>query len=217
MALLHTSEIRPSKLELVQAWAPTRPWFPGAADAEIARVGAFRFDDPEGEVGVETLLVRVGDGAVVQIPLTYRGAPLEGAEAHLITTMEHSVLGDRWVYDGAGDPVYVATTATAVLTGGTQAELLVASSGSDELVRREPTALVAGSGSEESTVPAPAATGIETRDEGDVTLVEGGGIRLAIARVVSATTLAPFVGAETLAGTWAGQDAAIPLVAAWRA
>jgi hypothetical protein len=217
MALLYTSEIRPSKLELVQAWAPTRPWFPGSADAELVSVGAYRFDDPEGEVGVETLLVRVGDGALVQIPLTYRGAPLEGGEAHLITTMEHSVLGDRWVYDGAGDPVYLATTATAISTGATQAELLVSTGGSDELVRREPTALVTGSGTGASVVAAPAVGDIVTRDEGDVTLVEAGAIRLAIARVVSDGALAAFTDAETLVGTWAGQDTAVPLVASWRA
>jgi hypothetical protein len=217
MALLHTAEIRPSKLELVQAWAPTRPWFPGPADAELVSVGAFRFDDPEGEVGVETLLVRVGGGPLVQIPLTYRGAPLAGGEAHLITTMEHSVLGDRWVYDGAGDPVYLATVATAIHTGGTHAELLVSTGDSDDLVRREPTALVAGSGTGDTALPAPAVGDIVMRDEGDVTLVDGGGILLAIARVVSDGALEAFADAELLAGTWAGQHTAVPLVAARRA
>ncbi len=62
-------------------------------------------------MGVETLLVRVGEGPVLQVPLTYRGAPLPGGESALVGTMEHSVLGPRWVYDGTGDPVYVATLA----------------------------------------------------------------------------------------------------------
>jgi hypothetical protein len=43
-------------------------------------VSAYRFDDPAGEVGIETLLVRRGAGPVLQVPLTYRGAPLAGAE-----------------------------------------------------------------------------------------------------------------------------------------
>jgi len=34
------------------------------------------------------------------VPLTYRGAPLDGAEDALVGTTEHGVLGRRWVYDG---------------------------------------------------------------------------------------------------------------------
>ncbi len=44
-------------------------------------------------------------GRVLQVPLTYRGAPLAGAEEHLVTLMEHSVLGRRWVYHAAADPI----------------------------------------------------------------------------------------------------------------
>jgi hypothetical protein len=217
MALLYTADIRPSKIELIQEWAPTRPWFPSAPDAELTNIGAFRFDDPEGEVGVETILIRIAGGPVVQVPLTYRGAPLEGGEASLITTMVHSVLGDRWVYDGAGDPAYVAATATAIFTGGSQAELLVSDGGSDALARREPTAIVAGSGSDASVVPAPDVVDISTHDEGDVTIVEAGGIRLAIARVVSDGALEVSDSVETLTGTWADQATGIALVAASRA
>ena len=43
------------------------------------------------------------------MPVTYRDAPLPGADAWLIGTMDHSVLGKRWVYDGVGDPVYLLT------------------------------------------------------------------------------------------------------------
>ncbi|MFF4908404.1 hypothetical protein ACFY2T_26470 [Streptomyces sp. NPDC001260] len=39
------------------------------------------------------------------VPLTYRGAPLPGAEHALVGTMEHGVLGPRWAYDGCHDPV----------------------------------------------------------------------------------------------------------------
>lgn len=56
---------------------------------------SFRYDDPEGEVGIETLIVRVADGELLHVPVTYRGAPLEGAEPWLMGTMEHSVLGSR--------------------------------------------------------------------------------------------------------------------------
>ena len=40
--------------------------------------------------------------------MTYRGAPLAGAEEALIGTSEHGVLGTRWIYDAAHDPVAVA-------------------------------------------------------------------------------------------------------------
>src|SRR5690349_10364756 len=116
MAVIHHATITPTKLELLAGWLPGRPWFPGG---ELRQVDAYRFDDPAGEVGVETLLV-AADGAVVQAPLTYRGAPLEAAEQHLLGTMEHSVLGTRWIYDGCGDPVWAAALATTVLTGGTE-------------------------------------------------------------------------------------------------
>jgi len=52
-------------------------------------------------------------GEVLHLPVTYRGAPLDGAEAHLITTLEHSALGRRWVYDAAGDPVALGCYAAA--------------------------------------------------------------------------------------------------------
>ena len=42
----------------------------------------------------------------MQAPLTYRDEPLDGAEDALITEMQHSVLGTRWVYDGLRDPQF---------------------------------------------------------------------------------------------------------------
>ena len=53
------------------------------------------------------------------LPLTYRGAELDGAEEHLVGTTEHSELGPRWVYDGCADPVFIGELVRAVLTGGT--------------------------------------------------------------------------------------------------
>jgi hypothetical protein len=81
------------------------------------KVADYRFDDPAGEVGVETILWRTDRGAILQTPLTYRAAPLADAETHLIGTSEHSVLGRRWVYDGCGDHVWAATLAETILTG----------------------------------------------------------------------------------------------------
>lgn len=43
--------------------------------------------------------------------------PLDGAEDGLITEMEHSALGTRWVYDGLRDPRYVMLLAGVTMTG----------------------------------------------------------------------------------------------------
>lgn len=52
-----------------------------------------------------------------QIPLTYRDEPLEVADDALIVEMEHSVLGNRWVYDGLRDPRLVVMLAAVAMTG----------------------------------------------------------------------------------------------------
>lgn len=113
MALYHRATLMPSKAETIAGWAPGQPWYPGG---EPDTVGAFRFDDPEGRVGMETHIVRAGD-TLVHVPLTYRDAPLDTAADALISEMHHSALGTRWVYDGLGDPTYLIMLAAACLTG----------------------------------------------------------------------------------------------------
>jgi hypothetical protein len=85
-------------------------------DDSVEVIGAYRFDDPEGKVGMETHLVR-SNGVVFQVPLTYRETPLAGADEALITEMEHSALGRRWVYDGLRDPRLVVMLAAVTMTG----------------------------------------------------------------------------------------------------
>jgi hypothetical protein len=115
MGLFHVATITPSKEDLIADWAPRQPWGP-AASAAMEFVGAYRFDDPEGNVGMETFLARSG-GDLFQIPLTYRDAPLEGGDDALISTMNHSALGTRWVYDGLRDPRFVVMMAAVAMTG----------------------------------------------------------------------------------------------------
>lgn len=115
MALFHRATVTPTKTELLVDWVPTQPWGPSAGDS-LEVIGAFRFDDPQGSVGMETHLVAGGD-AIYQVPLTYRDAPVDGAEASLITEMEHSALGTRWIYDGLADPDFVTVLAGVALTG----------------------------------------------------------------------------------------------------
>ncbi len=151
MALLHRADLTPGKLELIAGWAPKQPWFVGDTDAPLANVGYFRFDDPHGRVGVETIIIRAGDGPAMQVPLTYRDAPLDGAEHALMGTMQHSVLGTRFTYDAVVDPVYRAELARAILTGGTQVEMWIEIDG--VMTLREPTARVMGSGHEADPDP----------------------------------------------------------------
>ena len=115
MALFHRATITPTKAELIADWAPTQPWGP-AADVPIEVIGSYRFDDPDGRVGMETHLVTAG-GTLLQVPLTYRDEPLDGADDALIAEMQHSVLGTRWVYDGLRDPRLVVMLAAVAMTG----------------------------------------------------------------------------------------------------
>ncbi len=127
MAVVHKgASLVPGKTELVAPWMADQRWYAGKGHVpQLRRVGGFRFEDPEGRVGMETMLL-VDDAAtppvVYQVPLTYRDAPLEGAEKALIGTMEHSVLGTRWVYDGPHDPAYVSALVGAILGGGVSDE-----------------------------------------------------------------------------------------------
>jgi maltokinase-like protein len=112
MAIIHKTTLVPGKLDLLAGWIPAQPWYVGPGrEPALVKVGGFRLDDPEGQVGIEFMVVTDGarDGAVTyHAPLTYRSAALPGAGASLIGTAEHGVLGRRWIYDGTGDPVYVA-------------------------------------------------------------------------------------------------------------
>ncbi len=119
VATVHEATLVPSKLEAMKAWLPGQDWFTGDA-GDLAVVGQFRFVDPEGEVGLQTMLV-TSRGELYQVPLSYRGAPLDGAEDALICTMEHSVLGTRWVYDALADPVYAAELLRTIVEADTGA------------------------------------------------------------------------------------------------
>src|SRR6478752_3797607 len=57
--------------------------------------------------------------AIYQLPFTYRAQPLPGGEHALVAHTRHSLLGDRWVYDGPHDPAYTAALLRLVLEQGT--------------------------------------------------------------------------------------------------
>ena len=204
MALLHRADLRPTKLELLAAWLPSRPWYEGPAGAAVARVASCRFDDPAGEVGIETILVRAASGPIHHVPLTYRGAPLAGGDAWLAGTTQHSVLGKRWVYDACGDPVYAAVLAGAILGGTGQAEEFVDVDG--RLEPRQPAMLVTGSGAEGATVPA--VTAVRRVVDGDPTFVVTDSVELGVVRTVDGKGSPAHA---TLTGTWTGQPSPVLL------
>lgn len=174
----HTATLSPTKQELVEEWLVSRSWAEGRRVA--AKVAEYRFDDPAGEVGIETILWRTDDGTVLQTPLTYRAAPLDGAEPHLVGTTDHSVLGLRWVYDGCGDPAWAAAMVDAISTGGRQAQMFIEQDG--RRVDVPPRMQVRGSGTGDY---APRVTSIDTvTDEGAVTVVTADTVEIAVARVV---------------------------------
>lgn len=192
MAVIHRAELRPSKLEALAAWLPDRHWSGVSAGDDLAIAGKLRFDDPAGEVGVETVLVRTTDGRVLQAPLTYRGAPLDGAEAFLATEMDHSVLGRRWVYDAVGDPVFADVLRRAIATGGHEATLERA----DGSGAWDAEGTASGSGSDADS---PTVTAVDAQTSGAVTSVATDHGTLVVARAVGAELPA----GRTLTGSWA--------------
>lgn len=100
----HGATLTPHFRDFLPGWLVTRPWYVGTGTPGVRPVGYFRFEDPAGEVGIETHLLE-NDGVLYHVPLTYRGAPLPGTQAP-IATPEHSVLGTRYIYDAEADPVW---------------------------------------------------------------------------------------------------------------
>jgi Maltokinase N-terminal cap domain len=199
MALVHEATLTPSKLELLAQWLPSRSWFREAGPLE--RIGSYRFDDPAGETGIECIIVQSGVW-LFQVPLTYRGAPLAGAETHLVGTMHHSVLGPRWIYDGCNDPVAIDALATAILTGASEAIVELEVNGRMAVL---PQAIsVRGSGNPANIIPA--TESIVSEDDGDLTRINTRFHRIELLRVIDTELETPLV----LTGSWEGYPA-IPL------
>lgn len=213
MALIHDAELSPSKLNMLRAWVPQQSWFPEQsstiAPGELNILGAYRFDDSDDEVGIETFLVASASG-VLQIPVTYRGAPLAGADASLICEMTHSVLGRRWAYDAVADDVYIRELARTILRGGHQADLVYDYPASPE--KLTVTTRVQGSGDSASHAGSQVTPGSSTVEAPSdaVARIRSEGLAIDVVRVLDLTCST--ASAPNLTGTWPGQ--AMPVVLA---
>jgi hypothetical protein len=193
MAIIHrTATVTPTKAELVTAWLDRQPW---GADGPMEALESYRFDDPAGEVGVEAILVSRGD-VRLHVPMTYRGAPLDGADGHLITTMHHSVLGERWIYDAIADPVAVGCFVRA-LRGEQQVADMELWDGDTLLGRRESAVRVRP----EPARPGPAPAG--------VAVVEVDDIELRVARLIDSE----LSGSRQLIAEWPDGRGAVAALA----
>ena len=107
--------------ELLPPWMVRQRWYAGKGRVPVLRrIGVLELRDPAAEVGIKVhlLLDESGQGPTVyQVPLTYRRAPLAGADHALLATVERTGHGGDgrdgtcYVYDAPHDPVF----ATALL------------------------------------------------------------------------------------------------------
>ncbi|MET7364530.1 1,4-alpha-glucan branching protein [Streptomyces sp. NPDC005566] len=207
MAVIHRTTLAPTKLELLTSWLPSRPWYlGGAGEPELVRSGGFRLDDPQGEVGIEFIVVTDTSGphpTAYLVPLTYRGAPLDGAEHALVGTMDHGVLGRRWAYDGCHDPV-LAAQFVALIEGRVQAQDQNTSDTPDQDV----TCSHAGEGSASAAFTTVTAT--DDREGTALAVRPGATIRLhrALQPAQDGSPLPPQGAAGHVSGAWSTVDGA---------
>ncbi|MDN3293993.1 1,4-alpha-glucan branching protein [Streptomyces ficellus] len=206
MAVIHHTSLQPTKLELLTSWLPSRPWYRGdTREPVLAKAGGFRLDDPQGEVGIEFMVATDTSGlhpSTYLVPLTYRGAPLNGLEHALVGTMEHGVLGRRWAYDGCHDPVSIAQL-LALVAGRAQAQ----DQDTSDVPDREVTRAYTGEEFASPDVPTTA-----TDDQEGTELPAPQGMTLRVHRVLRPTPggrlLLPPGATGHVAGSWRTPDGA---------
>lgn len=209
MAIMYKADLSPTKSEIIAGWLPRQSWLAGRSidAADIRLLGSFRFDDPDGEVGLETHIAAVA-GSVAHVPLAYRGAPLDSAKEGLLGTMDHSVLGKRWIYDAAWDPVYWTMLAATILDGLPQAEQFYAVDGGLEAV--DETVHIESNGSVNAETP-PIREAIPVTD-GRVTTLAAGELDLTIDRLIDLSGRTDT--AASLSAIWPGQTTYAQIAAA---
>lgn len=124
VAKIEDATLNPTKQEVASRWL-----------GSFSHLGSYRLVDVDGEVGIESLLGFDSDERLIQLPVTYRSAQLD--EEETLATMDHSVLGTRYVTNALADPVAVREYIRIILdaadganySDGTRPALLVRGSG----------------------------------------------------------------------------------------
>jgi hypothetical protein len=148
---------------------------------------------------MQCFLFGSASGSTLFVPVTYRDAPLPGAEARLLGTMQHSVLGARYVYDACADPVFVATVLTTIRSGGRQGDLRLMRADGTEVVR-EPDTTAKGAGV--STVPHhDPGLPVSPTDESDRTTIAGADFELTLMRRLGEVPQGPALTGSFEGGT----------------
>ena len=105
------TQLMPSLPELLTAWLPQQRWFPAKGrDVTLDRVGGIRLEDPSGLAELEVHIVAVSSGHrtdIISVPVSYRSSEVPELAASLLGRAQHQQAGERWLYDGAADPVFV--------------------------------------------------------------------------------------------------------------
>ena len=68
IAVYHPAKIVPGKLKLLQTCVPQQPWTGRADTTTLTRLGSYRFDDPAGQIGLETHLLGTAEGQSFKWP-----------------------------------------------------------------------------------------------------------------------------------------------------
>lgn len=192
MAQIYNAELSPSKNQVIATVL-------GTDEADIEKLASYRFDDPADQIGMEVHIVRTPDGSVLQVPLVYRPEPLEDAEEdELITTMEHSVLGTRYVYLGMSDPVFAEALDVTISEERSGAEQFLVD-GDTQTPITEGLATVTGTGEIELE-----------EEEDDENLV--GVLELLAELDLDGLSEEEAAQPGQLIGTWEGQDTPVLLV-----
>lgn len=94
---------------------PTKQEVAARFGALVTLLGSYRLADTDDEVGIEIYVGRDIEGRLVQMPVSYRSAEVDPGAT--LGTLEHSVLGTRWVSNALGDPVAVREFIRTIVQG----------------------------------------------------------------------------------------------------
>lgn len=200
------AELYPAKPEAVAAYLREHGPDPGVSAEALTLLASYRFDDPGGDVGMEVHLVRDQAGRLLQVPLTYRGDP-HPAQDELLT-IDHSVLGQRYVYGGLSDTMFLTQLVDTIVGGGVGARHVNVNDGS-EITHR--VANVRGTGMSDEDAPSVARAATPGVSEGAVHVPLMGGELIFDLQLDPSDDPSERTPNGMLFGTWPGQDSEVLL------